>query len=109
MMSQPKYFKKGEIPPPEFLERKNKRDDRNRLIRKKLFPERKGFSITTDVGGGYIYLPKVVRGCPDGKKPVVVLEISNLDPLDPDYVPRWICMCRDCFVRTESYRTPEVR
>ena len=106
-MSQPKYFKKGEVPPPEYLERKNKRDDRNRLIRKKLFPERKGFSITTDVGGGYIYLPKVVRGCPDGKKPVVVLEISNLDPLDPDYVPRWICMCRDCFVRTESYRTPE--
>ena len=106
-MSQPKYFKKGEVPPPEYLERKNKRDDRSRLIRKKLFPERKGFSITTDVGGGFIYLPKVVRGCPDGKKPVVVLEISNLDPLDPDYVPRWICMCRDCFVRTESYRTPE--
>lgn len=91
---------------PEAAERKRIKDEREAAIRKKLFPDRKGFAVE-HTAAGWEYLPNVVRGCVCHRKPVVVLAIDRIDYLDPDYVPRWICICQDCFIRTEDSRSPE--
>ena len=105
-MGQRYYIRKGETPDPEYLTRKAIQAEKEDKIRLKLFPERTGFEIEHEQGG-YYYAPKVVRGCVCHRKPVVVLAIDRKSPLDPDYVPRWICICRNCFVRTEDHRSPE--
>lgn len=91
---------------PEAAERKRIKDEREAAIRKKLFPDRKGFTVE-HTAAGWEYLPDVVRGCVCHCKPVVVLAIDRMDYLDPGYVPRWICICQDCFIRTEDSRSPE--
>lgn len=106
------YVKKGEQPNPDRIQRMMKREAREAQIREKLFPERKGLKAVREDGrngsGSLVYVPERVRGCPDGKKPVVVLAINEQkDILNPDYVPRWICICKHCLIRTDAYRTPE--
>jgi hypothetical protein len=75
---------------PEAAERKRIKDEREAAIRKKLFPDRKGFAVE-HTAAGWEYLPNVVRGCVCHRKPVVVLAIDRMD----------------CFIRTEDSRSPE--
>ena len=105
-MSSKRYFHKGETPPQDYLERKSKMAAKDEAIRKKWFPERKGFDIQHE-HGGYYYAPQTVRGCVCHRKPIVVLAIDRKDPLDPEFVPRWICICNACFIRTPDCRSPE--
>lgn len=106
-MSKHFYLRKGEEMPPERIERIKRKYEKSDKIRDKLFPERKGFSIQRDPGGTWLYIPDVVRGCVCHRKPVTMLAVDDRNVLDPDYVPRWVCICRECFIRTDSYRTPE--